>query len=252
MEKVIEVMKRAVLKAAKSIEDSKQEMLWRQKESKEYVTNCDIASENAIIEVLKEEYPDSSIYSEEVGTITGKEEMLWVIDPIDGTHNFIHNLPFYAISIGLYRSGKPYAGLIYAPEFEACFSALKGSGAFLNDRRITVSNIEKLSRSMVAYDNQFHKHPFMLPNLAVLQEKCFTVRIFGSAAIDLCNISRGFIDARIFHKTKIFDFAAGVTIVTEAGGKVTNFRGQEININTTDIIASNGKIHEELVKALKI
>jgi myo-inositol-1(or 4)-monophosphatase len=122
---------------------------------------------------LREEYPNSKICSEEVGDITGEEELLWIIDPIDGTHNFIHKLPFYAISIGLYKKGEPFAGLIYLPKSDDCFYAQIGEGAFLNDKKISISDIKKVDDSMVAYDNQFHKHPAMLKNFSLLTEKCF-------------------------------------------------------------------------------
>ena len=151
--------------------------------------------------------------------------MLWILDPIDGTHNFIHKLPYYAISIGLYKKGKPFAGLIYIPKLNECYYAIKGEGAFLNDNKITVSDIKTLSNSMVTYDNQFHKHEAMLKNLPILQEKCFT---------------------------KLVDFAAGIVIVEEAGGKVTNFNGEEPTPKTKDIIASNGSIHQELLETLEL
>jgi myo-inositol-1(or 4)-monophosphatase len=252
MDEVIEIMKKAAESANEAIVKTSSELMWRQKEPKELVTNCDIASENAIVEILKKEYPKSKIYSEEVGEITGEEEMLWILDPIDGTHNFIHKLPYYAISIGLYKKGKPFAGLIYIPKLNECYYAIKGEGAFLNDNKITVSDIKTLSNSMVTYDNQFHKHEAMLKNLPILQEKCFTLRIFGSAAVDLCNIAQGAIESRIFHKTKLVDFAAGIVIVEEAGGKVTNFNGEEPTPKTKDIIASNGSIHQELLETLEL
>lgn len=252
MEKIVDVMKRAATAGSEAIKKTRSELMWRQKDHKEFVTNCDIASENAIIEVLKAEFPDSTIYSEEVGTITGDEDLLWILDPIDGTHNFIHNIPFHAISIGAYNKGKPFAGLIYLPATDEYFYAIEGKGAFLNDKKISVSGIPKLNNGMIAYDNQFHRHESMLKNLKIVQEKCFTLRIFGSAAVDMCNVARGDIEARIFHKTKIFDFAAGIIIVREAGGKVTDFEGREVTSKTADILVSNGKIHDELVNLLHL
>lgn len=252
MDKIINTMKRAVIAANLAIKKTASELMWRKKDNKELVTNCDIASENALIEVLKEDYPNSTIYSEEVGKITGLESMLWIIDPIDGTHNFIHKIPFYAISIGVFKKGVPFAGLIYLPELDACFYALNGEDAFLNGKKISVSNINKLNLSMIAYDNQFHKHKAMLNNFSVLQEKCFTLRIFGSATVDMCNVAMGAIEARIFHKTKLVDFAAGMVIVKEAGGMITDFKGDKITPKTEALIVSNGKIHQELINILKL
>ncbi|MFC1741077.1 inositol monophosphatase family protein [Nanoarchaeota archaeon] len=252
MDRYIETMKKAAKAAADAIRATKGGMMWRQKDSREYVTNCDIASENAIIEVLQKEFPDSTIYSEEVGEITGEEDLLWILDPIDGTHNFIHSLPYYAVSIGAYKRGKPFAGLIYLPEFDEYLYAVEGKGAYLDDKRISVSSIEKLGNSMITYDNQFHKHEAMLKNLESLQAKCFTVRVFGSAAVDLCSVAKGAVEARVFHKTKIFDFAAGILIVKEAGGTVTDFKGKEVNPETSDVLVSNGKIHQELMDLLEL
>ena len=252
MDKIIDTMKRAAIAGSNAIKETSTNIMWRRKGGKELVTNCDIASENAIVKVLKKDYPGSSIHSEEVGRITGQETLLWILDPIDGTHNFIHKLPIYAISIGAFKKGKPFAGLIYLPESDKFFYAVNGKGAFLNDKKISVSGIGKLNNSMVAYDNQFHKHEAMLKNLAVIQEKCFTLRIFGSAAVDICNIAQGAIEARIFHKTKIVDFAAGLVIIKEAGGKITDFNGNAPTIDTKDVIVSNGKIHQELIDILDL
>ena len=251
MDKILITLKRAIEAGSDALKKTRSEgLMFRQKSYKEFVTNCDIASENAIVEVLKGEYPDSSIYSEEVGAVSGEEELLWVLDPIDGTHNFMHNIPFYAISIGAYHKEEAIAGMIYLPEFDACYYALRGKGAFLNDKRIRVSDRGKLSEAMVAYDNQFQKHKAMLKNLPLLQEKCFTLRIFGSATVDICKVSEGAIEARVFHKTKFVDFAAGAMIVKEAGGNITDFDGRRVTAETSDVIVSNGKIHKELVDLL--
>ncbi len=252
MDEIIEVLKKSALAGNKAIQDTRAGMLLRHKGYKEIVTNCDIASENAITDVLKKEYPQSAIYSEEVGDISGTEELLFIIDPIDGTHNFIHSIPFYAISIGAFSKGEPFAGIIYLPEFDDYFYAVKGKGAFLNDKKIETSQVLKLSDAMVAYDNQFQKHPSMLKNLPPLIDRCFTLRIFGSACVDICNVANGKIDARIFHKTKIEDFAAGISIVEEAGGKLTDFSGKPVTLKTSDVIVSNGKIHEELIDLLEL
>lgn len=252
MNKIIDTLKKAAYTANRALQDARSELMLRHKEYKEIVTNCDITSENAITNVLVKEYPECSIYSEEVGKISGKEKLLFIIDPIDGTHNFIHNIPFYAISIGAYTKGKPFAGIIYLPEFDDCFYAVKGKGAFLNNKKTQTSNVSKLINAMVAYDNQFYKHESILKNLSVLQEKCFTLRIFGSACVDICNVANGKIDARVFHNTKIVDFAAGISIVEETGGKITDFNGKPVTLKTSDVIVSNGKIHGELIELLEL
>ena len=252
MDNIIEVLKEAVYLGNKAIQQTRSELMLRHKGYKEIVTNCDIASENAITEFLLEKYPSAQAFSEEIGEISGEDEIVFIIDPIDGTHNLIHNIPFYAISIGVYSMGKPFGGMIYLPEFDDYLYAVRGEGAYLNGNKITCSGTAKLKDAMVAYDNQFHKHKSMLKNLLPLVEHCFTLRIFGSACVDLCNVARGYIDARIFHRTKAVDFAAGHVIIEEAGGKVSDFQGRPVTLKTSDVIASNGKIHGELVELLEL
>lgn len=252
MNKVIKVLKEAVDLGNRAIQKARSDLMCRHKGYKEIVTNCDIGSENAITKFLVEKYPNAKAFSEEVGEISGEDEIVFIIDPIDGTHNFIHNIHFYAISIGVYSKGKPFAGIIYLPEFDDYLYAVKDEGAYLNGNKITCSDTAKLKDAMVAYDNQFHKHESMLKNLPLLIENCFTLRIFGSACVDLCNVARGHIDARIFHKTKLVDFAAGHVIIEEAGGKVSDFQGKPVTLKTNDVIASNGKIHKELVELLEL
>jgi len=251
-EAMLAAMKEAAMAGVGAIAaEKKKGISGSEKSPKEFVTNCDLASEKAIMDILKRNYPDSSILSEEAGEIKGNG-LMWIIDPIDGTHNFMFGLPMYGISIAAYQmeQNKIIAGVIYLPEFDAMYAALLGGGAFLNDKGISVSKRENLTDCMVAYDNQFHKHKAMLINLGKLAPSCFTVRIFGSAVCDLAHVAEGVLDARVFHNTKLVDFAAGSLIVREAGGKVTNFKGEDVNLKTTDVVASNGKIHEQLCALL--
>ncbi|MFH1883206.1 MAG: inositol monophosphatase [Planctomycetota bacterium] len=250
MTDIIEVLKEAVCIGNRALQEARSELMYRHKACRELVTNCDIASENAIAGFLVRKYPKAKIFSEEVGEISGEEETVFIIDPLDGTHNFIHNIPFYAISIGVYSKGAPFAGIIYLPEFQDCLYAVKDGGAYLNGDRIDCSDTARLKDAFIAYDNQFHRNEFMLKNLSPLAEKCFTLRIFGSACVDLCSVARGRIEARVFHDTKLVDFAAGHVIIEEAGGKVSDFQGKPLMLDTKDVIASNGKIHRQLVELL--
>lgn len=252
MNKLIKELKKAVNKGNRALQEARSELMYRHKSYKEIVTNCDIASESAITKFLSTKYPNAKVFSEEVGEISGEEEMVFIIDPLDGTHNFLRNIPFYAISIGLYYIGEPYAGIIYLPEFNEYYYAIKDKGAYVNGDKISCSDTAKLKDAMVAYDNQFHKHDSMMNNLSPLVEKCFTLRILGSACVDLCNVSNGYLDARVFHKTKAVDFAAGQVIIDEAGGKISNFKGEPVTLRTNDIIASNGRIHDELIDLLNL
>ncbi|MBN2316089.1 MAG: inositol monophosphatase [Sedimentisphaerales bacterium] len=250
MEDIADILQEAVREGNKALQGARSGLMYRHKTYKELVTNCDIASENAIAGFLSGKFQNAKIFSEEVGEIVGDEEIVFIIDPLDGTHNFIHNIPFYAISIGVYSKGVPFAGVIYLPEFQDCLYAVKNEGAYLNGQVIHCSDTERLGESLIAYDNQFHKHESMLKNLSPLSERCFTLRIFGSACVDLCGVARGWMEARIFHQTKLVDFAAGQVIVEEAGGKVTDFQGRPLTLQTTDVLASNGRIHSQLVELL--
>ena len=249
---VLAVMKEAALAGAEAISTTaKKCIIVLEKSAHEFVTNCDAESEKAIMRALEAKYPNSGFFSEETGHIKGDGTITWIIDPIDGTHNFMFGMPLYGISIAACKNDKIMAGVIYLPKLNAMYCARQSGGAFLNDKKIKVSDKGSLNRAMVAYDSQFYKHASALPNLARLANVCFTVRIFGSAICDMANVASGALDARIFHNTKRVDFAAGSVIVKEAGGEVTDFKGEEINLNTTDIVVSNGKIHTQLCALLK-
>jgi len=252
MHKVLDVMRQAAEEARLAILDKKREGISNKEKSyRDFVTNCDIASERAIISVLRKEYPESAFHSEEAGSIPGKG-WLWIIDPIDGTHNFMRGLPYYAVSIAAAWDGEIVAALISLPETNAHFSAYKGSGAYMNGQKIAVSDTENLGDAIIAYDNQFHNDPAMAQNLPKLINECFSIRILGSACVDLCKVSEGALDARILHKPKLVDFAAGSLIVEEAGGKVTDFSGKPYDLNTTCIVASNGRSHDRLLEILVV
>lgn len=245
-----EILEKAAKEAANSILIKRRDgFSIREKSYKDLVTDCDIASEKAITSVLEEAFPGSAFSSEEGGHTEGAG-WLWVIDPIDGTHNFVFGLPYYAISIAGVRENKFIVGLIYLPETKDCFFAYKNKGAYMNGKKIRVSSRNKLEQSMIAYDNQFHRHQLMLKNFKPVIDSCFTVRILGSAAMDLCKVAEGVLDARILHKPKLVDFAAGVIIVEEAGGCVTDINGENVILNSSSIVASNGRIHQGLLNIL--
>jgi myo-inositol-1(or 4)-monophosphatase len=144
-----------------------------------------------------------------------------------------------------------YIGVIYLPFFDSLFWAVDSHGAYCNEQKIKTSTNNDLSKSMVTYDNQFYLAEKTFQNYQRLVDKSFTTRIIGSAVYDICLVSQGTIDARIWNNTKICDVAAGVTIISEAGGRITDFDNNPVNTNTSDVIASNGNIHDELVTILK-
>jgi myo-inositol-1(or 4)-monophosphatase len=250
MNKIHEILERAAREATRAIiAERRGGFNIREKSYKDLVTACDIASEKAIMAVLEEAFPGSSFNAEESGQTEGTG-WLWVIDPIDGTHNFIFGLPNYAISIGGAQANELTVALIYAPETKESFFAYKNEGAYKNGQRIRVSTRNKLEQSMIAYDNQFSNHPLMLRNFKPVIDASFTVRILGSAAVDLCHVAQGVLDARILHKPKIMDVAAGVLMVEEAGGCATDINGERVTLNSSSVVASNGQIHESLLSIL--
>jgi len=222
------------------------------KEAKELVTNVDVEAEGVIMKIIREKLPSHKFESEELGKEKyTAEDYVWIVDPLDGTHNYTYGIPFFNTSIALARGGELILGAIYDPLHDKMFYAEKGNGAFQNGQPTHVSDRAKLSEALIMYDNQFHKRDDMFANFQKIYPKIFTVRISGSAATDACLVASGIADARIWHKTKVVDVAAGVVIVREAGGKATDFKGNPLQLGGTEVIVSNGKILPELVAALK-
>jgi myo-inositol-1(or 4)-monophosphatase len=222
------------------------------KEAKELVTNVDVEAEGVIMKIVREKFPSHKFESEEFGKEKyTAEDYVWIVDPLDGTHNYTYGIPFFNTSIALARGGELILGAIYDPVHDKLFYAERGKGAFVNGQPTHVSDRAKLTEALIMYDNQFHKREDMFANFQKIYPKIFTVRISGSAATDACLVASGIADARIWHKTKVVDVAAGVVIVEEAGGKATDFKGNPLQLGETEVIVSNGKILPELVAALK-
>jgi len=215
------------------------------------VTEVDHKSEDAIIEVIRKDYPGHYILSEEVGEIVQDSEYKWIIDPIDGTVNYANGIPICCVSIGLEVSGKMEMGAVYNPFINEFYFAQKGFGATMNDKKISVTDRTEVIKSCLV--TGFPYTYLDLPNgpLQVFEKfirKGVPVRRLGSAAIDLCWVAAGRFDGFYEHKLSAWDSAAGFIIVEEAGGKVTDLSGAYYNPYQPGIIASNGKIHDELVR----
>lgn len=218
------------------------------KSPKEMVSMVDMESQKAILAILEPQFPEYGIITEERSNTIDPNGWNWIIDPLDGTHNFISGLPFSGVSIGLTRASEFILGVIYFPMENRLYHAVKGGGAFLNDSPIEVSSSSELAKSMVCFDNQFHLNPKSMQYYHALTERAFTTRILGTATNDLCMTADGTIGGRIWVNTKICDIAAGIVIVTEAGGQVTQFDGKACTLDSRQVIASNGKIHAELLE----
>jgi myo-inositol-1(or 4)-monophosphatase len=217
------------------------------------VTEADHKAEDAIINAIKEDYPDHFILSEEVGELKMDSSYKWIIDPIDGTINFANGIPICCVSIAVEHDGQMILGAVYNPFMNEFFFSQRGFGATLNDKLIRVSDKDDVNQSCLV--TGFPYTYLDMPNgpLEVFEKfirKGVPVRRLGSAAIDLCWVAAGRFDGFYEHKLQAWDSAAGFLMVEEAGGKVTDFQGNYYSPYQPHIIASNGKIHDDLVRAV--
>ena len=217
------------------------------------VTEADHASEKAIIDVIRANFPDHFIMSEEVGELVMDSEYKWIIDPIDGTINFAHGIPLCCVSIAVEKAGQMILGAVYNPMMNEFYFAQKGFGASLNDKKIAVSQKTELIKScmVTGFPYTYLDEPNgPLQCFERFIRKGVPVRRLGSAAIDLCWVAAGRFDAFYEHKLNAWDSAAGFLLVEEAGGRVTDFKGDYYDPYQPHIVASNGFIHDELLSAL--
>ena len=217
------------------------------------VTDVDLLCEKRIIEVIKDNYPDHSVLAEERGETVTDSDYKWIIDPIDGTTNFAHDFPFYCTSIALEINGDIKMGVVYLPVLDELFTAQKGKGAFLNNKKIHVSKTGSLRVSMLATGFAYDVHETDMDNVnhfANFLKQARAIRRPGSAAIDLCYVAIGRFDGFWELNLQPWDVAAGVLLIKEAGGKVTSMAGENYSVYSNNILASNGLIHKDMVKIL--
>ena len=214
------------------------------------VTEADHAAERAIIGVIQAAFPGHFILSEETGEIITNSEYKWIIDPIDGTVNFANGIPICCVSVGLEKDGQVIMGAVYNPIMNEFYFAEKGKGAFVNDKKISVSKKTQVIESCLV--TGFPYTYLDTPNgpLQVFEKlirKGIPVRRLGSAAIDLCWVAAGKFDGFYEHKLQAWDSAAGFLMVQEAGGKVTDYAGNDYSVYQPHLLATNGHIHDELL-----
>jgi len=218
------------------------------------VTSADFASERLIGERIKKSYPGSLLLSEE--NFSGTDflaDSLFVVDPIDGTHNFIQGIPIYGVSIAHFSRGEPQAGGAYLPRLGMLFYAEKGKGATLNGKRISVSKTAKLEDFFMLCDSRLHiiAQQGFLGSLVALEEMSQHTRFTGCAIFEMGAVACGMADASLFFKLKPYDFAAAAFIVEQAGGKVTDFQGKRWALETKQFLASNGRQHKRILGLLQ-
>ncbi|MDD3620438.1 MAG: inositol monophosphatase family protein [Desulfobulbaceae bacterium] len=226
----------------------------RMKGEIDLVTEADLAAETAIIASLDEDAPGIAVMAEEsYQGLTDKDERTWIIDPLDGTTNFAHGIPIFAVSIGLLDLGKPLAGVTYCPLQDELFCTTRGGGAWLNDRRIQVTQTEFLVQALVAtgfpYDIRKHLDQVIGQTRSVLP-KVRDIRRMGAAAVDLAYVACGRLDGFWETGLKPWDTTAGWLLVEEAGGTVTDFNGQQYSPFKGEILASNTTLHPLLIAAV--
>jgi len=225
----------------------------RKKRQNDFVSEVDEAAEEAIISVLRDAYPDHAILAEESGRTDTKSDYVWVIDPLDGTTNFLHGFPQYCVSIGLLHKGKPTQAVVYDTNRNELFTASKGVGAYLNDRRIRASRADKLEDALVGTGFPFREVGHLDDYLRMFKnvtKATSGIRRPGAAALDLAWVACGRIDAFWEIGLSPWDMAAGALLIREAGGLVGDFAGEEKYMETGRIAAANGKIFAALLKVL--
>lgn len=215
------------------------------------VTDADRAAERTILERLRAAYPGAAILAEESGAHEGTSGERWIVDPLDGTTNFAHGYPMFGVSIAYEAGGELLAGVVHAPFFGETFAATRGGGAFLNGRRIGVSSIARLGDAMTC--TGFHPADFERNAICfrAVSAKAQAVRRDGSAALDLAFVACGRFDAFWEFDLSPWDVAAGTLLVREAGGDVTRTDGAASALDARTILATNGRIHHELLEVLQ-
>jgi len=218
------------------------------------VTEVDKLCERAILEMISGAFPDHDILSEETSFKGKGSSWKWIIDPIDGTTNYIHQYPCFCVSIGLEVEGKVQLGVVYNPLLDELFYGQKGEGACLNGKQITVSRRDELDGSFLCtgfpYDVR-ERSDFYLQYFRAFITRSFALRRPGSAVLDLCYLAAGRFDGFWEMKLHPWDVAAASLLVAEAGGKITDFEGKPFSIYSEELLASNGLIHDAMLQVIK-
>ncbi|HOK05146.1 MAG TPA: inositol monophosphatase family protein [Victivallales bacterium] len=222
------------------------------KSEKDLVSEADREVEKFIISEIKKYFPDDGIWGEETGKKNLNSDFQWIIDPIDGTTSYLHNQPFYSVSIGLQYKGESILGVVFAPALNELFYAEKSAGAFLNGKKISVSRREKLIESVLSTGFacvRSNKKNNNIKYFSKILPKIREIRRFGSAAIDLSYTACGRLDGFWELNLQLYDICAGALILLEAGGQITDFSGKK-NFPQNGTLATNGLIHDQLIELL--
>ena len=222
------------------------------KSKHEILTSLDLQVEKVILNIIKKKYPDHHILSEESGEIGPKSDYLWIIDPLDGTTNYSMGNPLFNVSLALAYKNEVILGIVNAPYLKELYISEKGKGAFLNGKKIKVSQINKLPKALLTFCHG-SKEKDIKRIIKIYQHfklSGFDMRQLGSAGLELSYVARGSTEAIMIPGTHLWDVAAGTLIVREAGGKVTDFQGKEWSLKSRDILASNDCLHSQIIKII--
>ena len=223
------------------------------KKNNDFVTEVDHKAENAIIDILKQSFPDHGFLAEESGIQDANAEYQWIIDPLDGTTNFLHGVPQFAVSIALKHKNKLEVAVIYDPVSQELFTATRGEGAQLNNKKIRVTGHKGLSGSLLCTGFPYHDQSYLdtyIDTMKALMAPAAGIRRPGSAALDLAWLAAGRYDGFWEFNLKAWDIAAGILIVREAGGLITDLHGKEDYLISGDIIAAAPKVFPEMFKTI--
>lgn len=249
--------KAIVIEAGQFIESQVGEVVEAAIEEKDLnslVSYVDKKTEELLIEGLSKLIPTSVFFTEEETVERQEGEWRWIIDPLDGTTNFLHQLPVFSVSVALQHHGETVVGLVYEINRKECFYAWKGGGAWLNDKKIKVSSTPTLAASLLATGFPYYDYTLMAPYLEVLKhfmQSTRGLRRLGSAAVDLAYVACGRFEAFYEYSLNAWDIAAGVLLVEEAGGKVTDFQGGDDYLFGGRLISSNGGVHEQVQEVIQ-
>ena len=223
------------------------------KQHNDFVTEVDKAAEAAIIETLSEAYPTHGFLAEETGEHNVDAENVWIIDPLDGTTNFIHGFPQYAVSIALAVNGITQQAVVYDPTRDELFTATRGSGAYLDRRRLRVATQDRLANALIGTGFPYREDQDLERYLKIVGEmsrQCAGLRRPGAASLDLAYVAAGRYDGFFESDLKPWDMAAGALLITEAGGLVGNYRGEEGFLKSGEVMAGNPRIYAQMVQCL--
>ena len=217
------------------------------------VTEVDRASERMLRDAIRQRFPDHGFQGEEHARTNPQAPFQWIVDPLDGTTNFVHGVPVFAISMALAHHDELLVGVIHDPTQRETFTAIKGSGAWLNGRRIRVSTTPRLAQSLLStgFSARFRTHPATyLRWFVAFQSRCHAVRRMGCTTLSLAYVACGRQDGFYERDLWPWDIAAGVLLVQEARGRVTDFQGHPVRLKDGKVVASNGRIHDEMLRFL--